>query len=53
MQKRAQLLAQASVKGNHAAGASIKIVRHYRLAIQIGMKDVEADDVFFLRFLGP
>ncbi len=44
MQKRVQRLAQASVKGNNAAGASIKIVRHYRLAMEICIKEIEAEE---------
>lgn len=35
MQKRVQQLAQASVKGNNSAQAVKKIVRHYRLAMEI------------------
>jgi len=41
-------LGQASVKGNHAAGASVKIVRHYRLAMEICIKEMEADETFVL-----
>ena len=41
MQNRAQQLAQASVKGNNAASAVNKIVRHYRLAMQIAFMDHE------------
>ena len=43
-QKRAQQLAQASVKGNNAASAVNKIVRHYRLAMQIACMEHEEDD---------
>ncbi|CAK9091525.1 unnamed protein product [Durusdinium trenchii] len=41
MQNRVQQLAQASVKGNNAASAVNKIVRHYRLAMQIAFMDHE------------
>ena len=41
MRRRVQQLAQASVKGNHAASATNKIVRHYRLAMEISIRDIE------------
>ena len=43
LQKRVQQLAQASVKGNNAASAVCKIVRHYRLAMQIATMEHEED----------
>lgn len=43
LQKRVQQLAQASVKGNTAASAVCKIVRHYRLAMQIATMEHEED----------
>lgn len=39
LQKRVQQLAKASVKGNNAASAVNKLVRHYRLAMQIATMD--------------
>ena len=46
LQKRVQQLAQASVKGNNAASAVCKLVRHYRLAMQIATME-HLDEVDF------